>query len=208
MQSYSLTRTSAPAANALEAATVYEHLRLPLSGSPPAPDDEALVLAYRDAVEAHLDGADGVLGRALVTQTWEMTMRHFPLGCDRIHGDLRIRLSLPPLQSVASITYVDADGATQTLDASKYTVVTGERGAIVPAYGETWPTTRDVPEAVTVTFVAGYGDAADDVPGAIRAAGLIMVADLYDARTDIVTGTTVNRTEAVDRLLNPYRVVF
>lgn len=204
---YALSRTAAPATDFLAASAVYDHLRLPTSGSPAAPVDETMVLAYRDAAQAHLDGRDGILGRALITQTWTLKTRRFPWRADVIHRDLRMRLPLPPLQSVASVQYVDTDCSTQTLATSEYTVIAGEDGALVPAYGKTWPSTRDVPEAVTVTFVAGYGDAADDVPGAIRAAGLMLVADLYEQRSAQEVGTIMTVNKTVDRLVSPYRLL-
>lgn len=200
----SLARTVAPAENFLTDQRVWDHLRVDLSGSPAEPDDKAMISLYRDGVQAHLDGWDGILGRAIVTQTWEMKLRSFPLRTDRIYGDVRMLIPLPPLQSVSSITYIDADGVTQTLASSEYTVIVGSN-AVVPAYGKTWPGTRDVPEAVTVTFVAGYGTA-DDVPDGIVSAGLLMVGDSYDVRRTEYVGVSIQRSDRVMDILNPYIV--
>jgi uncharacterized phiE125 gp8 family phage protein len=80
----------------------------------------------------------------------------------------RIVLSRVPLISVTSITYVDTDGVTQTLSTSYYTPDT-VKGKIDLAYGQTWPSTRCQPNAVTVRFVAGMvatftADATTDTP--------------------------------------------
>lgn len=180
-----LNLATAPATDFLEDEKVYDHLRVETTGSPPAPVDASYILLLRDDAQSMLDGYSGILGRALITQTWELYLDQFPR-VDRLNDDARITLPLPPLQSVDEITYTDGDGATQTLASSKYTV--GENGDgdafIVPAYDESWPSTRAVPNAVKVTFSAGFGDAATDVPAAIRIAGLEAIRARYDALVD------------------------
>ena len=52
-------------------------------------------------------------------------------------------------------------------------------GYIEPVYGKTWPSTRDQPGAVTLTFVAGYA-ATKDVPGSIKEAVLLKTEHLWD----------------------------
>ena len=135
--------------------------------------EEALLAGYLRAAVASLEGRDGWLNRALMTQTWDLKRDCFPY---------EILLPLPPLQSVTSITYVDTDGDSQTLASSLYQVagVGGSgRARIAPAYGQTWPSTRDQPEAVTVRFVVGYGDNPHDVPEQIRQALMLMVTESY-----------------------------
>lgn len=100
---------------------------------------QALIQTARELVEGR--------GIAIHTQTWELSLDRFPV-C--------IRVPIAPLQSVTSITYTDADGASQVLASSGYTVDTRSRPArILPAYGTSWPATRAVPNAVIVKFVAG-----------------------------------------------------
>lgn len=123
---------------------------------------EALIVSAREYAETFTH-------RAFLTQTWDEKLDAFP--------DV-LEVPLPPLQITPTapvITYVDTAGATQTLSASLYTIdaPTGPHARparIVPAYGLTWPSTRDVPNAVTVRFVAGYGLAAGSVPALIRLA--------------------------------------
>ncbi|MDW3204574.1 MAG: hypothetical protein R8L07_03445 [Alphaproteobacteria bacterium] len=210
MIDYALTRTVEPAAAILPDARIWDHLRVETSGSPAEPEDKALIDVYREAATSVLDGADGILGRALITQTWQMKLPSFPCKLDPIHRDRRIVLPLPPLQSVTSITYFDSAGDEQTLATSVYSVLTRgmEKGAIVPAYGQSWPATRARADAVTVTFVAGYGNSSDDIPAAIRAAALLLIGDLYEGRTETEVGITVQPTGAVQRLLMPHRIPF
>jgi hypothetical protein len=59
-----------------------------------------------------------------------------------------------------------------------------------------------------VTFVAGYGDAADDVPAAIRNAGLLLIGDLYEHREAQSVDFEIHQNKTVDWLLSPFRQVF
>lgn len=75
-----------------------------------------------------------------------------------------IELRKPPVTSVSSITYLDSNGASQTLSASVYSVnLKRWPPRIRLADGQTWPTTQDYTDnAVTVTFVAGFGTSSTD----------------------------------------------
>lgn len=160
--------------------------------------DDTLIATLITAARQNLDGRDGWLGRALVTQTWDLTI-------DGAFPD-EIAVPLPPLQSVTSVTYVDTDGATQTLATDQYRVLTDRAPAmIVPAHGVTWPSTRDQKAAVTVRFVAGYGDA-DDVPAPIKAAMLLHIGTMYRDRESVNIGNIVNDLPTYAALLAPYRV--
>lgn len=101
----------------------------------------------------------------------------------------------PPLRSVTSITYADTTGTWQTLATSAYVVEAPDlsrphapRGRIHPAYNTDWPSVRSQPNAVKVTFVAGYGDEPAHVPPHLRLAILRDVAHLYAQREDVVVG--------------------
>ena len=142
---------------------------------------------------------EGVTGRQLVDATYVYTLDAFPS---------EFRLPRPPLDSVTSITYIDSDGASQTLATSVYTVVTDdfEQGRVVLAYDQTWPTTRDVANAVTVTYVAGYGSESD-VPETFKKSIMLLVGEMFEQREPIVTGTVVAKIPTLDRLLWHDRVV-
>jgi len=118
-----------------------------------------------------------------------------------------IDVPVPPLQSVSSITYLDNNGDSQTLAASKYDVdASSEPGRIAPAFGETWPDTRDVNNAVTVTFIAGYTTAAL-VPDTIKHAIKMITGHWYENREEVVIGVTSKQLErAVTSLLWSERV--
>ena len=115
-------------------------------------------------------------------------------------------LDFPPLVSVTSIVYVDPAGANQTLAASVYTVDTSnEPGRVYLAYGQSWPSTRDIPKAITVTYVAGYGTS-NSVPKDIKQAILMMIAHLYEHRVAVSEASMTTIPMGAAYLLWPRKV--
>lgn len=145
--------------------------------------------------------AEGKLQRSLIDTTWELTLDAFPCA---------IPLRMPRVLSVTSVKYLDAAGVLQTLSPAAYYVDDrSEPGWIVPAYGTTWPTTFDQVNAVTVTFRAGFGTAASDVPQPIKQWILLMVGSMFENReTEVATpGIVVAELGFAERLLDPYRII-
>lgn len=184
-----ITLITAPTVEPVTLAEAKLHLRVDHA------DEDSHIRSLIIAAREH---AQNATSRAFVGQTWRLSMDCFP--------DV-IRTPRPPLTSVTSIAYTDTAGASQTLSASAYTVDTySEPGRIVPAFGQSWPATRDIPNAVIVTYVAGYGaGAAADVPQPIRQAILLLVGHWYANREGVLTGTISKEIEfAVSALLAPY----
>lgn len=176
-----LSRFAAPAAELLTLAEVKAHLRVNNVKS-----DTWLTTAIALAT-ALVDGKDGHLRRALVTQTWNLTLRDWPVVSRRSPDYLaRIPLPLPPLQSVTHVKYYDVDGVQQTLSTDLYRVMTGgtDGGWIEQATTATWPAVYDRPDAIEIRFVAGYGATAADVPTPIRHAMLLAIGDQWANRGD------------------------
>jgi uncharacterized phiE125 gp8 family phage protein len=161
----------------------------------------ALIVAARGAAE------DYTL-RALVTQTWRLTIDYcWPYVEEGGSCFPRIVLPRPPVASVSSISYVDLNGDTLPLAADQYMVYKRDTGetAIEPAYDVIWPDVRDVPAAITVEFVAGVASAA--VPQPIKQAMLLLIGHLYEHREAVNVGNIVNVMPlATQWLLDPYRV--
>lgn len=151
------------------------------------------IAAIREKAEAHTR-------RALITQTWELVLDEFPC---------IITLPMSPLQSVVSIKYIALDGTEQTLDPATYHVdMDSEPARIVPAYGLSWISGRRQPSAVRVRFICGYGDTAADIPAAIRQWMLLNVANLYENRETIVTGSIISKNDSMaDGLIDSYRII-
>lgn len=187
-----LTLVTAPVAEPVTLAEAKSHLRVEHS------DDDQYIDAL---ITVAREWAESFTRRAFITQTWDLVLDHFP------HV---ITVPLPPLQSVtaASFTHVDTAGTTTQVTSTVYTVDTdSEPGRVYEAYGQSWPSTRDIQNAVRCRFVAGYGDAATDVPAPIRHAIKILVSQWYEHREPVVinmTPATVPMT--VHALLYPYQV--
>lgn len=153
--------------------------------------EDSLIEGFIRAARIH---AETVQRRQLITAMWRLSLDQFPCG--------PIYLPLPPLQSVTSVTYVDAAGQTQTL-ADCQVDTYREPGRIVPAYGSLWPTARCQPNSVNVIFVAGYGDLSSDVPESTRQAIKLLAGHYFENREAVVVGTITSVLPmAVDALLS------
>lgn len=185
--------TSAPAELPLTLDEVKAFLRVEDTAA------DALIMALFRGVVAQLDGPWGQLNRCLITQTLTGTLDEFP-----VH---RFDIPLPPFQSVSSIQYVDTDGNTQTLSSAVYRVLNANnpnvRGRVELAYGQSWPSTRSIAQAVTVTWIAGYG-ARNAVPENIRDVIMTMVKARYDNR-DPMTEARLYETPAFAGLFDQAR---
>lgn len=155
---------------------------------------ETLIAAARTQAEQELS-------RALITQTWERVIDAFP--------ECEIELGMPTALAITSVTYIDAAGDSQVMDAADYSLdaETG-RGFLLPAEGTVWPNTLDTANAVRVRFTAGYGAAASAVPASIKSWILLRVGTLYQHRSEIAAGISVTALPGgfADRLLDRYRV--
>lgn len=184
--------TAAPAAEPISLAEAKAHLRIDT-------DDEdtlisSLIVAARMLVERSL-------GLALITQSWSHFLDAVPQrGC--------VALPLGPVQSVSAVRLHDGDGGTSTVDAGSYDIdVLSDPARVV--------LTALVPSAglrpfngFEVSFVAGFGDAASDVPQPIRQALLLLVAHWFEQREPVELGPGPQGVPAIAAgLLQPYRRV-
>lgn len=158
------------------------------------PDDD-LIMAMQGAAREH---CENFLGRSIAQKTYEIALDEFPAGA--------IELPMPPLVSVSSVTAgEDSDGP---LDAALYVVDDYSVPArVVPV--DTWPTVIAATNLIRIRFVAGYGEESDGVeplPYAIRAAMLLMLAHLYENRSDTDEKAIASIPNGVEALLRPFRV--
>lgn len=159
-------------------------------------DDDAYV---QSCIAAARQWIEGQTHRAIMPQTWDYNIDY---GWPHRAGLHRIDYPINPVAvqaspTIDSITYVDDDGASQTLAASQYTIVARTNNSyIVPAYNVTWPTVRNVPNAITVRFVAGYST----VPEELNRAVMILAGYYYEIRE-----TGVKAPESVEALISPFR---
>ena len=155
--------TVAASAEPLDTVSAVEHLRAQGAGA----DSEIarLVSAARAYVENYT-------GTRLITQTLALRSDDW--------ADLE-NLQVAPVQSITSISYVDTDGATQTLAGSVYDArLYGLAPTIVLKFNQVWPTIQ-MGSLITVTAVVGYGAAAD-VPSDLIHAMRLLLGDFYQFR--------------------------
>lgn len=102
-------------------------------------------------------------------------------------------LARPPLVAVESVQYYDVTDTLITLDPSTYNVDTIQSPGTVRLKQTTFsnspwgvPLSKNYVNPITITYTAGYGDDASDVPSKIQQAMLIMIAHWYEQRTPIV----------------------
>lgn len=167
------------------------HLRVDVA------DDDALITAM---IMAAAELAEQHTGRAIMAQTWELTLDAFPDA---------LKLTRTPVQSITSIIYADSAGANQTLSGSGYALDAADGygyAYVVPAYGTAWPDTRDQVNAVAVRYLAGYASAAD-VPESIKSWIKLAVGSMYTNRESAVVGSgSVLSLGFADSLLDRYKV--
>ena len=173
-----LTRITAPASGVVSLTDALAHLRV--SGD----DETALVNEYVLAASAYLDARDGVLGEALVTQTWRLYM----------DTPSEVTIPLGPVQSITAVKYLDASGVEQTYSSANYRLSGAE---FVLVEGASWPTVANREDAFWIDFVAGYGNAAA-VPATVRQAALLLIGEMYEART---MGAELQTSDAFKMLL-------
>lgn len=211
---FTLQVVNAPASEPLSASEAKEHLRVSSA-------DQDTVIGNQ--IKAAREYCEGVLNRQLMPATLKFYLDLFPCHTYWLERSLErdessaeaIIVPRPPFISITpdatyttlGIQYVDTAGSTQTISASDYRVDSvSEPARITPAYGSSWPSARYVVNAISVTYRAGYANAAA-VPFAIKQAMLMLIGHWYEQRESVVVGSISKEVEfAVHALLQPYRV--
>lgn len=211
----SLSLITPPAEEPVTVSELREHLRLESSDDSENVLLSGLIIGARQRVET-------LLRRQIITAAYDLFLDEFPyrrggrwgayqrnpVGGGSI-GDIydisAIYLPLPPLQSVTSVSYIDANEVTQVVAASNYIVdASSEPARIVPVSTFTWPTPGGRPNAVITRFVTGYGDASF-VPENIKIAIKMLAAHWYENREE---GSSIRIREnpiGIDALLDAER---
>jgi hypothetical protein len=209
-----LSIVSAPSEEPVSVEELRVHLRL--DG---ADDSENTLLG--GLISAARARVETMLRKQIVTATYDLFLDSFPLrkdgegwGIDKAHPPQdrergkkleieQIEIPLPPLQSVTSVKYTDANAVLQTIDSSLYSVDSVSLpGRIIPTPSSNWPSSLDrIPNAVEIRFVAGYGLAVD-VPESIKLAIKFLAAHWYENR-EATSGIKLQSTPmGVDALLD------
>jgi len=178
-----------------------------------------LISMYITAAREH---AEQYMGRALITQKWQLALDHWPSGREPWWDGVRqgaiselrssgrekwIVLPRHPLQSVDEMRVYDDSGNDETVDLSDFIVDTHqEPGRLVLRSNATWPVALQSANAIEVDYTAGYGDDPKSVPMGIRVAIMQMSASLYEHRGDQCSIQDAMRISGAQSALDRYRV--
>lgn len=160
-------------------------------------DEDAYIASLVKAARRYVESQTA---RSLLETTWQLSLDCFPR-CNWIE------LRVCPVLEVLGMSYVDLSGNTQAWGTENYLLDTdSEPGRLSLAYAKTWPSIRHQPNAVQVTFKAGYGDTPASVPESLKHAMKLMIGHWYENRESVVSDA-VPRTVplSVDALINMHR---
>jgi uncharacterized phiE125 gp8 family phage protein len=184
------------------------HLRVDFS------DEDTLIAAL---ISAARQAAETITGRQIVTARWKLVLDAFP-GPSLMGVPAGRPFTLPghailipkaPVQSIVSIDYLDMGSVQRTMPSANYVAdLACEPARITPVFGQIWPITLPQIGAVSVTFDAGWGNAAS-VPEGIKRWILLRVGSLYQNREEVAAMArgTIQSLPFIDGLLDPYRMV-
>lgn len=174
-----------------------------LQGGVDSGDEDAYIGLLIDAA---VDVVEAITSRALITRDVRMFLDTWP-------EDGEIELPLSPVSEISCINYLDdstgfdTDG-TDLFDQDIEDQDLPSRVCLLP--DEVFPVLLDRKNAVSIDFVAGYGDTDASVPPRIKQCILFLVAHWYSCREPVVNGTAVLSNKVpytFQTTLNSFRLV-
>ena len=153
-------------------------------------------------ISAARQTAEVATHRQILSATYQLLLDDFPAG--------GFSLPRPPCTQVTAIEYVAAGEATDTT----YTTVAStdyhvdlyrEPARVIPRKNFTWPDAKEIPNAVKITYNAGY--TAATIPRALAQGIMLLVNHWHENREPVVVGGGVASTVPIsaDRLFQQYR---
>lgn len=159
-------------------------------------DDDAVVAALIAGSRIHVESQTR---RALITQSWRLSADGWP-------ENGRLQVLPAPLQALTVARVFDFEGMAHDVDIQVFVL---DKGASLLAFAP-WalPAPGRVAAGIELDVTVGYGDAAADVPEALRQAIRLLVAHWYDNRGLIAVGQQAAELPAtVSALIAPYRML-
>lgn len=187
-----VTQTVAPTSEPVTTTEAKSHLRVDIS------DDDTLIGSLITAAREY---CEIYTGRSFATRTYRADLAGF---ADEIW------LPYGPVISIESVKYYDtaSPSVQQTWAATNYQLF---YNVLERAYGVSFPSVGVRPDAVQITYRAGYVDGASPevatIPTAIKQAMLLMIGDLYENReAQVLYPGQILANPTYQVLLNAYRV--
>jgi uncharacterized phiE125 gp8 family phage protein len=155
-----LTTIHEPPFEPVTLADVYRVLKIDAEGSPP---EHPLDADFARNITTARRNVEKLTRRSLIRQTLRLSVDGFPSNCIGwqlgprwVCAPTAIRLFRPPVLSLQSVQYFDASNVLQTVDAASYYVTDDELPEVRFVSTFIAPTVYDRPDALRVTYVAGY----------------------------------------------------
>lgn len=158
-------------------------------------DDDDVIGALISASRIHIEAQTR---RALITQDWRITLDAWP-------GDGRLPARPAPLRELTAARVYDSGGVAHAIDLQSFIVdVAASELAFAP-----WalPSPGRLAAGIELDVVAGYGDAAANVPEPLRQAIRLLIAHWYENRGLAAVGTVTILPTTVAALIAPYRML-
>jgi uncharacterized phiE125 gp8 family phage protein len=176
------------------------HLRMDGLGA----DEDAVLMGYARAATDYVEQQTGL---RLISQTWAYALDWFPTyHYRRFPTEGYIRLPLAPVQSVTSISYLDATTGLPVIWAPADYNLNGDRIVLMP--GASWPNVWRGHDVVEIEFVVGYGNDWNAVPESIRQAIAMLAGYWFSQREAAGVGDhPISHVPfSVREIIEPYRV--
>lgn len=219
-----------PTVEPLSVSDTNTFLRLPAPGIDVESDNH--VASLITAIRSHIEVS--VLRRALLTQTWTLSLRTWPgrnyinlqnsvpEGVGGYYRYNHIKLPHPPLQSVTLFQYITSAGVTKTVTCADPPVSTTTQGTVnvftnfeparlVLPFSGVWPTDVLMPGApITIKYICGFA-----TPSALRnwegygpliQAMKLILADCWENRIPALEARDSAMINVASKWLMPYRV--
>lgn len=158
--------------------------------------DNAEDETIQENILSAISEAEGLTNRQFAKATYELYLENFP----------RENFKFPknPINEIVSIEYMDLNGSYQLLDSSTYYLYKlHEVGKIE---FEEYPNVqiKRHKQAVRITFTCGYSES--EFPQDLRQYLRVKVSTLFEFREDIVSGTTISRTNHIESIIEKYKI--
>lgn len=143
------------------------------------------------------DGYGG-LGFPLISQEWDLKIGSFCPAAQRLPFSL--------VRGVTSVTYIDAQGTSQLLPASEYSLLKSGRSWLVQWSSAVTPVVQEGrADAVVIRFVSGWADLAA-VPHDVQNIAKVLMSHFFHSRgSDADTEMDGKIIKAVDRITARYQ---
>jgi uncharacterized phiE125 gp8 family phage protein len=160
-------------------------------------DDDELIAALIAGARIHVEAQTR---RVLITQAWRLALDAWP-------GDGRVAVRPAPLRALNAARVYDSDGNTHAIDTQAFVADQGASALVFMPWA--LPAPGRIAAGIELDVSVGYGDAAINVPEALRQAVRLLVAHWYENRRLVANNTTqiAPLPATISALLAPYRML-